>query len=70
MHIELDTLEIFLIITWWIVSKWVARLVFVGVVAKIIASFMQRMGNNIDSKLQGFGIGKGKTSSDSENESN
>jgi hypothetical protein len=61
MHIELDALEIFLIITWWVASKWVARLVFVGVVAKIIANIMQRAGDKIESKMQKFGVGVGKT---------
>jgi hypothetical protein len=68
MHFEIDTLEIFLIITWWIVSKWVARLVFVGVVAKVIANMVQRAGNGIESKLQGFRGGKNTSNGAEEKE--
>lgn len=48
MHIELDTMEICLIIFWWVASKWLARFVVLGLITKVIAKLKGRAVDSVE----------------------
>lgn len=42
VHIELDIVEIMVLITWWITSKWLARFVILGLIGKLASAFKKK----------------------------
>jgi hypothetical protein len=54
VHIEIDTWEIILIITWWVLSKWLARFVVLGLITKVVSLFKAKVEKKIENVKSDF----------------